>query len=564
MRDTFSALSTPFKFLQLIARHLWSEQPSFRGLIAFGTLIKISRFAAFLLPFKALMLQVADERILSIRGHEFSTKTLAAIILLAAALFFASQWVARGQYEKHMARLFGDEGSREVTSASPIRDNSNEQLFRSTVDFVTSQLLALILIVAAVLVLHWSALLILPISAAYFASLARLLRESGPKKPDLSWHNNLFSFATMISVLVMLGVLSRFHAVTPLSALFVFIASRQLLTSYAEIAGAISRYRNPVVPDFLQKSAGGISPAQFRSHRVSAPFFRTEERDAWLLERLHGLHDGPTHIEATTWLYSGSKSLQSFVVKARTKSGTTQNYVLNIFPEKERELARTEHACVISSPNPLCLPFRAIHVDGEHTALVYAFDGHCSDEKLLPGRSSELLANLTSVPVDGLGAITAQRGVFLHSVDEDSIDMLSAAAASQQANVHRFATELSTAKSIVAQLPDALMNPSVGPSTLLLDREGSVKFLTWSRAAVQPIGCQLQYLPNMSDAQLEDVLVSLKKRRSDCRHLQVAHLRLASALFGIQKNIAKGTLLGAIENVEDATMALQKLAQHGC
>lgn len=556
MINTFTALSTPFKFLELTARHLWAEHKSFRALVAYGTLIKLSRFAAFLLPFKALMLEISDERILSIGGHELSTKTLAAIILVAAAAFFLGQWLARGQYERHMARLFGEHNTTEAPAA-PTRDSHNEQLFRSTVDFVASQLLALLLIVTSVLIVHWIALVILPISAIYFANLARLLEVHKAGKPDLSWHNNVFSFATMISVLVLLGVLTRFHAVTPLPALFVFIASRQLLTSYAEISAAIVRHRNPVVPHFLKNSVGNVPPAP---RAPLPPFLRSEERDRWLLERLQGPDNEPSAIETASWLYSGSKSLQCFVVKARTTSGTTHSYVLNIFPERERELAQTEHACVRSLQTPLCLPLRTLSTDSEHLTFVYEFDGDLSDEKLLPGRSPEILGNLCSISADALGAIATHRGAFLQSIDEDSIDMLSTAAAAQQANVQQFACKLSTAKTIVNQLPNALINPSTSPSTLLRERSGCVKLLTWSRASVEPIGCQLQFLPRLNDADLNEVLIRLKTSRSDCRDLDVAHLRLASALFGISRKIAKGTLMGAIADVEDAVAALRQLA----
>lgn len=556
----FSALTTPFILLDLTARYLWREHPNFRALVAYSTMLKVCRFAAFLLPFKALMLQVTAERIITIRGYEISSKTLSIGILIIAVVFFLAQWAARNRYESHLLRHVQDDGEPDDLLRQA-RSNTDEQLFRSTVDFIASQLLAIILVLACISVMPWSALVILPVSALYFMNLARLLETKSEKRPDLSWHNTMFNFASMIAVLVILGILAGFNAVSPLPALFVFISSRQLMASYAEIGGVLVRYRNPILPGFLKDVGAAASGPLIRKTRISPPFFQSATRDNWFLNQLGELPEPPTAVESATWLYVGSKSIHSFLVKARTPADQTQTYLCNIFGMRDVDLARTEHACMLYTPNDLCLPFQARRTEENYITLVYKFDGDpAAAAPPVLRQTADILATLCSVPVDKLCPLAATYGDFLASIDEGTIDMLRAAAPIPRLpEIERFSQELASAKMIIAGLPAAQMNPSINQATLLQDKSGQVKLLTWCLASIQPIGCQLHFLPAMTDAAIEDILVTVRAVRNDCAAVEVPHLRLAAALLGLTRNVAKSALLTAIDDIKDALAAMDKL-----
>lgn len=566
-RYVFAALTPAYRFLSLSARYLWQKHSSFRPLVAFATILNICRFAAFLLPFKALMLLLAPERHFVIGGHDISAKQLAAVVLATAVVFFAGQWFARSRYEVHIARLFGEDSELDDRLNSPARNRANELLFRTTVNFVSSQIFIAALVCATILAVRWSALFIMPFAAVYAGALSRFLSDNKKNSHDLSWHNNIFSFTTMIAVLIFLAVLVSMNEIGPLHGLFVFIACRQLMVSFGEFSQTLMRYREPVVPAFLRASADERLAPRQRAKTNSAPFLQTQERNSWLLRQLASVSEQPLEIDKVAWIQSGNRALHAFAVTVKSQAGEGSTFIVNVFAQADQASANLERFLVQGfGANPLCLPFLGTHMDAGYRVLIYANDGRPADENgPFPRKAPEILKALWSFPADKLEMVAAAPVDFLDAIDASALEKLCSVSSSsaQQATLQKFTEDLITAKGIVNKLPKTLMNPLINRSTVLEGRDGHPRLLTWSLATVQPLGCQLHYLPSVDDDALREILQQLAAIRPECALATVAELRLASALFSLERNLYRNSLLNAVSDAQAAAKALGQVLSAG-
>jgi len=562
----FSNLVAPFSLLTESASYFRKSDSRFTLALLLKMVIKLARFAAFLLPFKALMFAVTG-RSLSVAGYSFSGFSVAGIILLLATVVFSIFLMSSRSYVNLTRSVFHSdddlESAGEEADQSIKPDSDAHSMFGTVSGFFSSVILIAILFTSIVVVVPYMALTVI-VYIIYTYYVAVHMNTTWPNLDfDIQNARTVFNFGSMMVTLILIGVLVVMNVpISPIAALFVFIASRQLTGSVTEVVGALYQNRHAIAPRFLRSKLANLDTTNLQVAVRVAPFLTTARQNSWISKTVSQLSDVGTRKVDAKWRKLSARGINMFNLSVEIGDNTSSE-LLMLFDQRSVIAYKQQVAFQRAfAGNPLLLAPKGAGIIDGYGAVLFSLDGVSElDNSYLKDNLPELVTELWSAPIPENSGLITHSGDHLNWINTDNLDTLSSVASAAQDldDIRWFEIEFKTLKAKSSTFPSALMVPGLNSDTVMLGSDGKMKIANWSAVDVQPIGCHLaQLLPGWRTFDLEAVLLQVVRSRPDCAGLAVVDLELSASLYRLGKALQRADYAEAIAIISGLRAVLMK------
>lgn len=550
----FSNLVAPFSLLAESAAYFRKSNSRFVWALFLKMVIKLARFAAFLLPFKALMFAVTGRNLL-VGGYTLSGFAVAGSILLLAILVFSIFLVSSRSYVELTRSVFHSEddleSAGEEADQSIKPDSDAHSMYGTVSGFFSSIILIGILLAAITIVIPYAFVLIfMHIIFTYY--VAAHMNTNRPNSDfDIQKVRTVFTFGSMVLTLIFIGALVAVNVpIGPIAALFVFIASRQLTGSVTEVVGALYQNRHAIAPRFLRSRLTDLDTSKLQIAVRVAPFLTTARQSSWIQDAVVQLHDaGPKKVEAT-WRKLSVRGANMFDLDVDS-GGHNSRELLMLFDRRSIPAYKQQVAFHRAfADHPLLLPLNGAGIIEGYGAVLFSLDGVSElDNTYIKDNFAELLAELWSAPTPAKSGLITHSGDHLNWINADNLDTLLSVASEPRDldDIRWFEGEFKALKTRSSESPPALMVPGLTSETVMLGDDGMMKIANWSAVDIQPIGSHMgQLLPGWRSFDLEAVLSRIIEKRADCAGLTVSDLELSADLYRLGKCLQRADYSEAI------------------
>ena len=494
-----------------------------------------------------------------ILGFGISTKVIGGIILLIACCFFMAQLLFQTWYNECLAELFGHDFHEENRTGvkSIAEDPAAEGLIRTTVDFFAALVITTALFIATPLVLPAAAWFLVPIVFGYVVFLASRLDIEHYTLFDLNRFNGNYGYSSTVVILISLALLTIFQVkIGVLSALFVFIAIRQIMTNLQEKSRIIFVNRNQKVPNFLHRYIEDPEDTQYRVGLKFPKYLQARSQNSWFEDIIGAIIKSPVRVTHLRWCQRAFPPIDTFVADILEEDGGEQRYLINLYPKPVLGAFKREIEFHLTHPvHPLTLPFVGSRRLNDCGALLYKFDGgQSADGQFFNGHVKELLVAMwcTSVPPGQQNLLGTP--YLVNALNESGIDMLKAIArtSEERESLACVQNHLPLLRQKINALPRQIHNPHAGQLAAFHDANKVLKLSIWGHVEIQPIGSQLGALAGVEVSKMEsdlaEMLEIVSEHRADCLEVTVQDIQLAATSFSMAKSIANGPLINALRD----------------
>lgn len=543
-----STLSRPFLLLRETAGYFRESKIGYGRFLTLRVIMKLSRFIAFLLPFKALIFAISNKSYM-LAGTSFTSTAISGLIMLLACLAFIVFTILSAFYNRGVTRLFDPQAAKSVleTNAEPtaarLEADAKDWLDQTT-GFFSALMIGGLLLSGMIIVMPPAALVLLAL-VLYFTLLAHQLEKlESDDTMDFASFNSVASFIGIVAILIIIGAVAVGDSSVPvIAALFVFIAWRQVMGSVTEIAAALNRNRLVIAPRFLRKSIAQFEEKPFSVHKGVPPFLRTQTQAAWFETMLKAATGQAHTVIRSSWRHVGVRGADSFVLHTKQGRGR-KSYLAVIYGRQTRNLYEQElTAHRVLGRLPLALPNVGHTHDGRNGTMLYdCVSIRNADVHFVRRNMARLLIEIWSHDVATNAPLTNHFGDFLAFINAEAIDVLAAIAGNtrQREAIAWFADAVHPLKRDVQALPSTLFFPALNKRTIMKTADGDPRLAYWGDLDIQPMGCQLSSIRGAEDIDLGPILVAVKEHRPGCDSVKVATVRAAAALYAIGQMFNRG------------------------
>ena len=546
--------------LQETAGYFRKAKIGYGRFLTLRVIMKLSRFIAFLLPFKALIFAISDQSY-TLAGTTYTSPVISGFILLLACMAFIVFTIMSAFYNAGVTRLFDPKAAEcaRKTNADPTAakmEPDAQNWLNQTTGFFSALIIAGLLLSGMIIVMPAAALVLLAFML-YFTLLAHQFEKAEDDEAiDFASFNSVASFVGIVAILIIIGSVALGDDSVPvIAALFVFIAWRQVMGSVTEIAAALNRNRLAIAPRFLRKSIAQFEDRSFAVRRGAPPFLRMQTQAAWFETMLKATTGQAHTVIRNSWRHVGVRGVNSFVLHARQGRGR-KSYLAVIYEFQTRNLYEQElTAHRVLGRLPLALPIIGHSHDGRNGTVLYEFESiRNGDGRFVRRTMARLLTELWSHHVATDAPFTNHFGDFLAFINAEAIDVLAAIAGDtrQREAIVWFSDAIHPLKNDVQALPPTLFLPALNKRTIMKTADGDPRLVYWGDLDIQPMGCQLSSIRGAEDIVLGPILAAVREHRPGCDGVEVETVRAAAALYAIGQMFNRG-------NYDEAMVRIMKL-----
>lgn len=314
-----------------------------------------------------------------------------------------------------------------------------------------------------------------------------------------------------------------------------------------------------------------IDPLIFRQHKLARPeavttravreVFSREQREQLVRKHLDPLlgNDGTCRV---LWHDSPIKGAYTFQVVREAKGSPRALYQLQVFPPKVAHSLDSEEFLFSKVARASLYAPELITRFG-----VAAFECQVCDyaRPLAPRQwkkiGPELLAHYWSFrpPRELVTAFKATRLTLASRLTDEVIERLSVAADSdeEQATFAELQRRLPEVRERLAALPLQIFNPDFSRSNVVLDGEGRVRVMTWTRWAIEPVGFEIP--SGIAKKKIAGIVAKVNESRKGLkRPLTVDDIAFVRNCRKIERAIHRGQFKAALEVSVQLLLSLHK------
>lgn len=347
-----------------------------------------------------------------------------------------------------------------------------------------------------------------------------------------------------------------------LLAIVAFLMLRRMLQALEKsITVAVSLWQNRM----------GINPLLFPNHQVRQLPSRMEknlrlsfsqQRRKELAERALMQHEQPLEVIDLHWRDPLFSRLNLFDISARTESGESRYFQMQVFPQVgDQGLENEQFLFDVIPRDELLAPrvFQCIEHDSYEVQICHAGSGKGVSNEQFKNSLPELRKIIWGVapPKRLVKAYKRSHMLLAERCDEETMRRMELAMDTPaDRKLHDALMErLADIQEILSAMPLAIQNPDIQQRNVYRTGRGNgVLIMSWARWSLEPVGAGISGPFQHDD--MAEIFAALCKKRSDMtRNITLDHLHLAQRMWVLERTLSRmafrvalGVVASVLEN----------------